>query len=120
MDDVSPWSIGGPYTPTPVEENGKVVKLYGRGGADDGYSTYATMVAIKALQDQKIRLPRIVMITEGDEETGNGDVEYWIDHFLPRFGTPKLVFCLDSGTLDYDRFWLTNSLRGYLMIDFTV
>jgi hypothetical protein len=27
-------------------------------------------------------------------------------------GTPKAIFCLDSGTLDYDRFWLTNSLRG--------
>ncbi len=97
-----------------------MIKLYGRGGADDGYSTYATMVAIKALQLQGIPLPRIVMIAEGDEETGNGDVEYWIDHYLTRFGTPKLVFCLDSGTLDYDRFWLTNSLRGYLVLQFSV
>jgi acetylornithine deacetylase/succinyl-diaminopimelate desuccinylase-like protein len=33
------------------------VKIYGRGGADDGYSTYATMVAIKALQELKVPLP---------------------------------------------------------------
>jgi acetylornithine deacetylase/succinyl-diaminopimelate desuccinylase-like protein len=31
----------------PVIKDGK---LYGRGGADDGYSTYGTMLAIKALQ----------------------------------------------------------------------
>jgi len=31
----------------PVIKDGK---LYGRGGADDGYSTYSTMIAIKALQ----------------------------------------------------------------------
>lgn len=60
------------------------------------------------------------MITEGDEETGNGDVELWINRFIKEFGTPKLVFCLDSGTLDYDRFWLTNSLRGYLVTVFKV
>jgi acetylornithine deacetylase/succinyl-diaminopimelate desuccinylase-like protein len=60
------------------------------------------------------------MITEGDEETGNGDVEYWINKLLPRFGDPKLIFCLDSGTLDYERFWLTNSLRGYLVETFSV
>lgn len=23
-----------------------------------------------------------------------------------------MVFCLDSGTVDYERFWLTTSLRG--------
>jgi acetylornithine deacetylase/succinyl-diaminopimelate desuccinylase-like protein len=122
MEGVSGWTVGGPYNPTPIvdEQTGKVIKLYGRGGADDGYSTYATMVAIKALQLQRISLPRIVMIAEGDEETGNGDVEYWIERFLPRFGTPKMVFCLDSGTLDYDRFWLTNSLRGYLVMQFSV
>ncbi len=48
-------------------------KLYGRGGADDGYATYGTMLAIKTLQDQGIPIPSIsyfilgcVMVTEGD------------------------------------------------------
>jgi acetylornithine deacetylase/succinyl-diaminopimelate desuccinylase-like protein len=45
------WTMGGAYDPlTEYDEKGRVIKLYGRGGADDGYSTYATMVAIKALQ----------------------------------------------------------------------
>ncbi len=52
------------------------------------------------------------MITEGDEESGTGDVEYWMDKLQKDFGKPKMVFCLDSGTVDYERFWLTTSLRG--------
>jgi acetylornithine deacetylase/succinyl-diaminopimelate desuccinylase-like protein len=60
------------------------------------------------------------MITEGDEESGTGDVEAWIEILGSELGIPKLVFCLDSGTLDYDRFWLTNSLRGYLVISLKV
>ena len=47
------WSEGkGPTTP--VIENGK---LYGRGGADDGYSTYSSMLAVKAVQEQGIPIP---------------------------------------------------------------
>lgn len=98
----------------------KTKLIYGRGGADDGYSTYATMTAIKGLQDQGVKLPKIVMITECDEETGNGDVEEWLEELQAEFGVPKLVFCLDSGTLDYDRFWITNTLRGYCMFSLSV
>lgn len=40
------WMEGlGPTIPKIIDG-----KLYGRGGADDGYSTYSTMLAIKALQ----------------------------------------------------------------------
>jgi acetylornithine deacetylase/succinyl-diaminopimelate desuccinylase-like protein len=48
--------------------NPKIIngKLYGRGGADDGYATFSTILAIKALQEQGVLLPRCVMITEGD------------------------------------------------------
>jgi len=36
-------------------------KLYGRGGADDGYSTYGTILAIKALKDQGLPTPRHIV-----------------------------------------------------------
>lgn len=39
------WTIGGPTTPVIVDD-----KLYGRGAADDGYSTYSSMLAIKSVQ----------------------------------------------------------------------
>ena len=57
------WMEGlGPTIPKIIDG-----KLYGRGGADDGYSTYSTMLSLKALQLQGIKLPRCVMITEGDQ-----------------------------------------------------
>lgn len=51
----------GPFIPVIKDD-----KLYGRGGADDGYATYGTLIAIKALQKQGLKMPRCVMITEGD------------------------------------------------------
>ena len=56
-----------------------------------------------------------VMITEGDEESGSAHMKHYLDSLKGRIGTPELVFCLDSGTIDYDRFWLTKSLRGNLV-----
>jgi acetylornithine deacetylase/succinyl-diaminopimelate desuccinylase-like protein len=102
---------------TPVIRDGR---LYGRGGADDGYSTYGTILSIKALQEQGIRLPRCIMITEGDEESGSGHMGHYLEKLKDRIGSPKLCFCLDSGTIDYDSFWLTNSLRGILAFNMTV
>lgn len=96
----------------PVIKDGK---LYGRGGADDGYATYGTMLAIKAVQEQGIPLPRCVMITEGDEESGSGHMPHYLQKLKDRIGTPEVTFCLDSGGSDYNRFWITNSLRGNLV-----
>ncbi len=66
----------GPFKP--VIEDGKKnapfiegEKLYGRGGADDGYSTYGSVAAIKACQDLGIPHPRCVLTIEGDEESGS-------------------------------------------------
>lgn len=53
------------------------------------------------------------MLTEGDEESGNFIDEY-IDQLKDRIGTPQIIFCLDSGSLDYDHLFITKSLRGYL------
>jgi len=55
------------------------------------------------------------MITEGDEESGSAHMFHYVDKYHSRIGSPEIIFCLDSGTVDYDRFWLTNSLRGNLV-----
>ena len=95
-------------------------KLYGRGGADDGYATYSSMLSLKALQLQGIKLPRCVMITEGDQESGSGHLPHYLQKIKERIGTPSAFFCLDSGTLDYERMWLTNSLRGNMVASIKV
>ena len=101
----------------PVIKNGK---LYGRGGADDGYSTYGTFLSILACQQQGLKIPRCVMVTEGDEESGSVHMATYLEKLKSRIGNPLLCFCLDSGTLDYETFWLTNSLRGMLSVTVTV
>ncbi|MEA2329177.1 MAG: hypothetical protein QOE68_4136, partial [Thermoanaerobaculia bacterium] len=91
------WEDGlGPWTP--VQRDGK---LYGRGGADDGYAIFATIAAIRALEDQKIAHSRIVVIIECCEESGSTDLPSYIELLADRIGTPRLVVCLDSGCGNY-------------------
>ena len=88
------------------------VRLYGRGGADDGYAAFASLAAILALQDQDVPHARCVVIIEACEESGSFDLPAYIDHLGDRIGSPSLVVCLDSGAGNYEQLWLTVSLRG--------
>jgi acetylornithine deacetylase/succinyl-diaminopimelate desuccinylase-like protein len=105
----------GPWTP--VERDGK---LYGRGGADDGYAVFASVAAIEALHDQNIAHPRLVVVIECSEESGSPDLPHYLNAHEERVGRPDLVVCLDSGCGDYDRLWSTTSLRGIVTGSLTV
>ncbi|MDI1272009.1 M20 family metallopeptidase [Polaromonas sp.] len=100
-NDLGPW--------TPKYEDGK---LFGRGGADDGYAVYASIAAIQALKSQKVPHPRIVGLVETCEESGSYDLLPYVDALRTRLGDVGLVICLDSGAGNYDQLWLTTSLRG--------
>lgn len=95
-------------------------KLYGRGGADDGYSAYASLTAIEALKKHGGRHQRCVVLIEACEESGSPDLPYYIDHLADRIGEVSLVVCLDSGAGDYERLWSTTSLRGMIAGDLRV
>ena len=102
------WRNGlGPWTPK--YEDGK---LYGRGGADDGYAVYAAIAAIQALKAQGKPHARIVGLVETCEESGSYDLLPYVDALRPRLGDVGLVICLDSGAGNYEQLWLTTSLRG--------
>jgi acetylornithine deacetylase/succinyl-diaminopimelate desuccinylase-like protein len=110
------WTEGtGPWTPVLKDE-----RLYGRGGADDGYAMFAAISALLALKQQNIAHARAVIVIEACEESGSLDLPFYIDHLEPRIGTPDLVVCLDSGCGNYDQLWLTTSLRGMLIGNLTV
>ncbi|MFZ2492805.1 MAG: M20 family metallopeptidase [Thermoanaerobaculia bacterium] len=110
------WEEGlGPWTP--VIRDGK---LYGRGGADDGYAIFATISAIRAVQQQKLGHARIVVLIECCEESGSVDLPYYIEALADRIGTPRLIICLDSGCGNYEQLWMTTSLRGSLVGNLTV
>ncbi len=108
-DDLGPWK--------PVMKGDK---LYGRGGADDGYAAFASLTAIRALKEQGGKHARCVVIIEGCEESGSYDLPFYIDTLKERIGNPSLVICLDSGCGNYDQLWCTTSLRGVITGDLTV
>jgi acetylornithine deacetylase/succinyl-diaminopimelate desuccinylase-like protein len=103
-DGLDPW--------TPVVRDGK---LYGRGGADDGYALFASLVAIEALRAQGVPHARCVILIEASEESGSKDLPHHIAALGDRIGSPSLVVCLDAECGNYDQLWCTTSLRGNLI-----
>lgn len=102
------WTDGfGPWVPR-IEGD----KLYGRGGADDGYAMFGALSALLALREQRVVHASCVILIEACEESGSYDLPYYVDHLAARLGNPSLVVCLDSGCGNYDQLWVTTSLRG--------
>jgi len=111
-----PWSEGlHPYTPVRRGD-----RLFARGVADDGYSTFAALLAVEAMENDGIPHPRCVILIEASEESGSPDLEAYLDYLKPKLGQVELMICLDSGALTYDRLWVTTSLRGALHAQLTI
>ena len=98
---LAPWE--------PVLRDGR---LYGRGGADDGYALFGSLTAIAALQAEGVGHGRCVVLVEGCEESGSFDLPFYMDALSDRIGSPDLVICLDAECGNYDQLWITTSLRG--------
>ena len=119
--DKQPYGTGwdedkGPTKPVII--NGR---LYGRGAADDGYASFSILTAIKACQDHNCPMPRICIIFEGAEESTDEDLMHYFDKLIPIIGNNVIAFIpLDSGCSDYERLWITNSLRGVVDFDINI
>jgi len=118
--DKQPWMEGwaeGLGPTTPVIKDGC---MYGRGGADDGYSLFSCMLAIKNAQVQGVKMPRCAMVLETEEESGSPNLLTLLDVAKDFIGKPDFCFCMDSGAFNYEQLWLTSSLRGICIYDVTV
>jgi acetylornithine deacetylase/succinyl-diaminopimelate desuccinylase-like protein len=61
------------------------------------------------------------MVTiEADEESGSGHIDSYLSHLSSPLSQVDYVVCLDSGVCDYDRLWLTTSLRGNMVSKLSV
>lgn len=102
------WREGlGPWIPV-IEGD----RLYGRGGADDGYAAFASLLGIELAQRHGLPHPRCLVLVEASEESGSPDLPAHLERLADRLGRPSLVICLDSACMDTDRLWVTTSLRG--------
>src|SRR5262249_7222088 len=96
--EMTGWSEGkGPWIPV-LEGD----KLYGRGGADDGYAMFGAISALLALKQHNIPHARAVIVIEACEESGSPDLPFYVDALAERIGAVSLVVCLDSGCGDYE------------------
>jgi acetylornithine deacetylase/succinyl-diaminopimelate desuccinylase-like protein len=111
-----PWREGLGPTKAVVEGDW----LYGRGGADDGYSPFSCMLAIANLQSQGLNHPRCALTLETEEESGSPNLLELLDLAKGAIGDPDIMICMDSGAFDYERLWITSSLRGITILDLTV
>src|SRR5439155_908476 len=106
--EMTGWREGlGPWTPV-IQEG----KLYGRGGADDGYAVFCAIAALRQLHEDKRPHRRCVILIECCEESGSYDLPAYLDELAPRIGAPSFVVGLDSGCGNYGQLWGTTSLRG--------
>ena len=106
--EMSGWRDGlGPWKPVRDGD-----RLYGRGGADDGYAAFASMAAIEAVQACGGSHSRCLLLIEASEESGSTDLMAHLDALGDRLGDVELLVCLNSGCATYDTLWLTTSLRG--------
>ena len=118
--DKQPWMDGWDEGLSPTEPVTRGDYMYGRGGADDGYSVFSCMLAIKNLQLQGAKLPRCAMVLETEEESGSPSLLDLLDMAKETIGRVDFCFCMDSGAFDYEKLWCTSSLRGVTIVDVTV
>ncbi len=97
----------GPWKPVIKDD-----KLYGRGGADDGYAVFCALTAIATLQKHNIPHARCVLLVEASEESGSVDLPHYLTRLQDKIGNPSLIITLDSDCGNYEQLWSTTSLRG--------
>ena len=86
------WTVTKPFEP--IVTDGKV---YGRGSEDNGQSLVASIFAVKALKNSRIRPKRTVALAfVADEEVGS---RYGIQHLIKQdlFGKDDLIVVPDGG-----------------------
>jgi acetylornithine deacetylase/succinyl-diaminopimelate desuccinylase-like protein len=108
--EMTGWREGyGPWTPVIADG-----KLYGRGGADDGYAVFCSLCALKALHEEKRPHGRIAILIECCEESGSYDLPAYLEVLSQKIPKPDFVVGLDSGCGNYEQLWGTTSLRGLI------
>jgi acetylornithine deacetylase/succinyl-diaminopimelate desuccinylase-like protein len=65
-------------------------------------------------------MPRIALVLETEEESGSSSLVKLLDLAKDVIQKPDILICMDSGCLDYEQLWMTSSLRGIAMVDFSV
>jgi len=100
--DKQPWFTGWEEGLHPTDPVIRGPLMYGRGSSDDGYAVFTCMLAVKTCQLQGVKIPRICMVLETEEESGSPNLIALLDAASGFIGKPDILFCMDSGVMDYE------------------
>src|SRR3954467_14441664 len=82
--EMTGWREGlGPWSPV-IDGD----RLYGRGGADDGYAAFASLLAIEAAERAGLAHGRCLLLVEASEESGSPDLPAHLGLLADRIGRP--------------------------------
>jgi len=62
-------------------------------------------------------MPRVAVILETEEESGSPNLITLLKKASAAIGNPDIMYCMDSGAFDYEKLWITSSLRGIVILD---
>lgn len=108
--DIKLWSYK-PFEATIVDD-----KIYGRGSEDNGQSIFTSLLLLKNLDKDKLKI-NLGIAFVSDEETGN---EYGIKYLLNKniFGNNDLIIIPDAGSPD--GLMIETAEKSILQLKFTV
>ena len=109
--DPAGWSEGLGAT-NPVVRGDKV---YGRGTNDDCYEGFVVISALKYLEENNLPHPKVIMLMETGEESGDEEIVKQLHKLRPQLGEIGVVMVLDAEAEDYKTLWCCKSLRGVAM-----
>ena len=109
--DPAGWSEGLSAT-NPVVRGDKV---YGRGTNDDCYEGFVVITALKYLEEHNIPHPKVIMLMETGEESGDEEIVKYLHKLRPDIGEVGVVMVIDAEAEDYKTLWCCKSLRGVAM-----
>ena len=94
--------------------------LYGRGSNDDNYNPFLIISSLKYLQEKNLPYPKMMMILETGEESGDEEITRYFKELKDEIGNPGFIFILDGACMNYETFWSCVSLRGVINGSLTV
>ena len=91
--------------------------LYGRGVLDDGYAPFCFISVIKIIQELNLPHGKIYCLFEFDEESSGDHIKYYITKLYNRIKDINILIASDAGGADFERLWITSSLRGNIRLN---
>lgn len=109
--DVQPVDPLDAWTSPPFEPEVRNGRMYARGAEDNKGQVFYFIKAVEALIKNKVELPNLKILIEGEEESGGKAIAHSLPSIAQRIRADILMVC-DTGTMSSEFGTITMGLRG--------